>query len=74
MKAIITSIYKWVTTKFTGLTNSRTVNQEKFATIQHYRGRKAVQCVVPHGWNCSLRLRTRPRYERYNTYPTKQDS
>ena len=41
MKAIITSIYKWVTTKFTGWTNSRTVNQEKFATIQHYRGRKS---------------------------------
>lgn len=41
VKAIITSIHKWITTKFTGWTNSRTTNQEKFATIQHYRGRKS---------------------------------
>lgn len=40
-KAIIVSIDKWITTKFTGWTNSRTANREKFATIQSYRGRKS---------------------------------
>lgn len=41
-KAITESIYRWVTTRFTGWTDSRTVNQATFIAIQSARGHKSI--------------------------------
>lgn len=40
-KDIALSIHKWITTKFHGWTDSRTVNEATFAAIQSARGRKS---------------------------------
>lgn len=39
---IATSIHRWITTKFYGWTDSRTVNQATFTLIQHHRNAKSV--------------------------------
>lgn len=43
VKAITTSIHKWITTSFTGWSNSRTTNNDTFARIQQRRGIKSGQ-------------------------------
>ena len=40
-KAIATSIRRWITTRFYGWTDARTVNQTTFSAIQSARGRRA---------------------------------
>lgn len=40
-KAIATSIHRWITTRFYGWTDARTVNQATFSAIQSARGRRA---------------------------------
>lgn len=42
-RAISQSIYRWITTKFTGWIDSRTVNAATFTAIQSARGKKAVR-------------------------------
>ncbi len=40
-KAIATSIHRWITTRFYGWTDARTVKQATFSAIQSARGRRA---------------------------------
>lgn len=40
-KAIAESIHRWITTRFYGWTDARTVSEATFTLIQHHRGRKS---------------------------------
>lgn len=42
-RAISTSIHKWITTRFDGWKDSRTVSEATFTTIQSARGRKSAE-------------------------------
>lgn len=46
IRAIGTSIYKWVTTKFYGWTDSRSVQDAQFTAVQSARGRKSIKSAA----------------------------
>lgn len=46
LKDIVNSIHKWVTTRFYGWIDSRTVNQATFTTIQSARGKRSSQARI----------------------------